>query len=149
MWKINHAKAELKFQIQLVLHLQDMTLCDASRKGFNLKYKDCFTYIRTLVWAQRGSTPQSSGPGWRKKGVATQFYVLRTVNITPLFGRTSLTTKVWVQSLGMVVGRYQALKTIQPVGRLPLIVSYILILLKAHSTLHSNSHTNTSIHLSI
>ena len=34
-------------------------------------------------------------------------------------------------------------------GRFPLIVSYILILLKAHSTLHLNTHTHTSIHLSI
>ena len=64
----------------------------------------------------------------------------------PLRGRINLTTKVWVWSLGMILERYQAPKTAQPMGWLPLIVSYILILLRTHSTLHLK-HTNTHTHL--
>ena len=48
----------------------------------------------------------------------------------------------------MVLGRCQASKITRPVGQLSLFVSYILILLKAHSTLHLK-HTHTSIHPSI
>ena len=60
----------------------------------------------------------------------------------PLRGKTDLPTRVWVQSLGMGMGRCQAPNPTRPVGRLPLIVSYILISLKAYSTLHSIlSHT--------
>ena len=60
---------------------------------------------------------------------------LGTINIVPLHGRTNLTITVWVWNLGMRMGR-KVLDT-QPVGRLPLIVSYVLILLKARSILHS------------
>ena len=54
----------------------------------------------------------------------------------------------------MVLGRCQASKITRPVGQLSLFVSYILILLKAHSTLHlkhthTHTHTHTSIHPSI
>ena len=48
----------------------------------------------------------------------------------------------------MVLGRCWASKITQPVGQLSLFVSYVLILLKAHSTLHLK-HTHTSIHPSI
>ena len=48
----------------------------------------------------------------------------------------------------MVLGRCQASKITRPVGQLSLFVSYVLILLKAHSTLHLK-HTHTSIHPSI
>ena len=48
----------------------------------------------------------------------------------------------------MVLGRCQASKITRPVGQLSLFVSYVLILLKAHSTLHLK-HTHTSLHPSI
>ena len=34
--------------------------------------------------------------GAEKQGVATEFYGLGTMNITPLHGMTDLTTRVWV-----------------------------------------------------
>ena len=37
----------------------------------------------------------------KTQGVATLFYSLRTMNIALLHERTSLTTKVWIQSLSM------------------------------------------------
>ena len=90
-----------------------------------------------------GSTPRSSGLGRRKReGVATQFYDLRTMYIAPLCGSTDLTAKVWVWSLGTILGMYWAPKTTRPVGRLPFIVSYVLILLKTCSILHLKTHTH-------
>ena len=45
------------------------------------------------------------------------------------------------------MGRCYAPNPTRPVGRLPLIVSYILISLKAYSTLHSKfTHTHTHTH---
>ena len=41
----------------------------------------------------------------KTQGITTQFYNLGIINIAPLHERTSLTTKVWVQSLGTVLGR--------------------------------------------
>ena len=41
------------------------------------------------------------------------------------------------------------LKTARPMGRLSLLVSYVLIPLKACSIVYSKTHTHTSIHLSI
>ena len=82
--------------------------------------------------------------GIKEKGVATQFYGLGTMYIAPLRGMTDLSTRVWVQSLGMVLGRCQAPKTTRLVGRLSLHMFYILILLKACSTLHTRlTHTHT------
>ena len=54
----------------------------------------------------------------------------------------------------MVLERCQASKITLPVSQLSLFVSYVLILLKAHSTLHlkhthTHTHTHTSIHPSI
>ena len=56
----------------------------------------------------------------------------------------------------MGMGRCQAPNPTRPVGRLPLIVSYILISLKICSILHpklslslSHTHTHTNIHLTI
>ena len=70
---------------------------------------------------------------------------LGTINIVPLHGRTNLTITVWVWNLGMRMGR-KVLDT-QPVGRLPLIVSYVLISLKESSIfiiIHSHTHQHTS-----
>ena len=66
---------------------------------------------------------------------------LGTINIVPLHGRTNLTIIVWVWNLGMRMGR-KVLDT-QPVGRLPLIVSYVVISLKENSIfiiIHSHTH---------
>ena len=62
---------------------------------------------------------------------------LGTIYITPLHGMTNLTTEVWFQSLGTSLGRCQAPKTAQLMGWFSLIMFYVLIALKAHSTLHS------------
>ena len=113
--------------------------------------KDLLTlsqYSSVCLWAQRmvglQGYPSVEQIGVEKtQGVATQFYGLGTMNIAPLHGRTSLTTKVWVRSLGTVLERCQAHKTARLVCRLPFIVSYVLILLKAHSTWHINTHTHT------
>ena len=66
---------------------------------------------------------------------------LGTINIAPLHEMTNLTTRVWVRSLGMGI-------ITQP-HRLPVIVSYVLISLKAHSILlsiltHTHQHTSSN-----
>ena len=48
-----------------------------------------------------------------------------------------LLPEYWIWSLSMILGRCQTPKTTQSAGRLPLIVSYVLISLKAYSTLYS------------
>ena len=53
---------------------------------------------------KKGSTPWLSGPGQRKMESPSRLG-LGTINIAPLRGRTSLTIRVWVQSLGMEMGR--------------------------------------------
>ena len=98
-----------------------------------------------VVGATRGWHGEYTSTEWtgvEKHGVASQFYGLGTMNIAPLHGRIDLTTRVQVPSLGKILGRSQAPKTVRPLGRLPLIVSYVLILLKAHPILHSKSHTH-------
>ena len=60
---------------------------------------------------------------------------LGIINIAPLHGMTNLTTRVWVRSLGMRMGRCWAPNPTRPVGWLPLIMSYVLISLKVCSTL--------------
>ena len=62
---------------------------------------------------------------------------LGTINIASLRGRTNLITKVRVWSLGMEMGRCQTPNPTLSVDQLPLIMSYILISLKAHSILLS------------
>ena len=64
---------------------------------------------------------------------------------------TDLTTRVWIQSLGMGMGRCQASNPTRPMGRLPAIMSYVLILLKAHLILlsilsHTQQHTSSKQH---
>ena len=85
-----------------------------------LEYKTIFGKERPRkpqgVWGQRAvgaslwSMSWPSGPGQRK-GVATQFYGLKTMNIEPLHGRTDLVTRVQIRSLGTILGRCQAPKT--------------------------------------
>ena len=98
-----------------------------------------------------GSTPWPSG--LERRNTRSRHLVLwsRNHEYSPLREMTDLTIRVWVRSLGTILGRCQAPKTARPVGRLPLIVSYVFILLKTHSTFHLNTHTHThnSIHLSI
>ena len=60
-----------------------------------------------------------------------------TINIALLHGRTSLTTRVWVQSLGMGMRRCQAPNPTRSVSQLLVIMSYVLISLMAHSILLS------------
>ena len=62
---------------------------------------------------------------------------LGIINIAPLHGRTNLTTRVWVRSLGMGMGRCQAPNPTQPIGWLPVFVSYVLVSLKIDSILSS------------
>ena len=74
---------------------------------------------------------------------------LGTIYIAPLCGMTNLTTKAWVQILGMGMGRCQTPNRTQPMGRFPLIVSYVLISFKACSILHpklTHTHTHTHTH---
>ena len=74
------------------------------------------------------------------------------MNIALLCGRTDLTIRVCVRSLGTILGRCYAHKISRPMGRLPLIVSHVLISLKECSTLYSiltHTHTHTNIHLTI
>ena len=68
------------------------------------------TYVNQGVGAMRsrafwGSTPLTSGTGVEKQGVAPKFYGLGIMNIVPLHERTDLTTRVWIRSLGTVLGR--------------------------------------------
>ena len=68
------------------------------------------TYVNQGVgamhgWAFWGSTPLPSGTGVEKQGVATKFYGLGIMNIAPLRGMIDLTTRVWVRSLGTILGR--------------------------------------------
>ena len=57
-----------------------------------------------VLWAQRafgeGSMVQPSGLGQRKEMELPHSLGLRTIYIAPLRGRTNLTTRVWVRSLG-------------------------------------------------
>ena len=83
----------------------------------------------------------------KRNGVATQ---IRSRNhiYSALRGRIDLTTRAHVQSLGIGIGRYQAPKTTRPMGQLPHIMFYVLILLKVNSTSLFQTHTHTGIHLS-
>ena len=72
----------------------------------------------------------------------------RTINIAPLHGRTNLTTRVRIQSLETILGRYKAPKTARPMLWLLLIMSYFLILLKVHSILYLK-HKHLSIQYDI
>ena len=73
-----------------------------------------------------------------------------TINIALLHGRTSLTTRVWVQSLGMGMRRCQAPNPTRSVSRLLVIMSYVLISLMAHSIFLSIlTHTLAYIQQSI
>ena len=111
------------------------------------KSKTRFYLLGGFVSAMR-STPRPNGPRQRKKMSCHLVLQFRNHEYSaPLCGRTSLTTRVWVWSLYMILGRCQAPKTTRPVGRLPLIVSYVLILLKAYSTLHLNTHTHTKAYI--
>ena len=72
---------------------------------------------------------------------------LGIINIVPLRRRT--TTRVWVWNLGMGIGRCQTPNPTQPMSRLRIIVSYVLVLLKECSTLystHTYTHTHTHTH---
>ena len=62
---------------------------------------------------------------------------LGTINIALLHGKTNLTTRVWVRSLGMGMGRCQAPNPTQPIGWLPVFVSYVVVSLKIDSILSS------------
>ena len=87
-----------------------------------------------------GSTPWPSG--LERRNIRSCHLVLwsRNHEYSPLREMTDLIVRVWVRSLGTILGRCQAPKTARPVGRLPLILSYVLILLKAHLALHLNTH---------
>ena len=116
-------------------------------KKYDTLESNSLSPMESPLWAQRVDVREyTSAKGTRAEktqGVASLFYGLETMNVASLCGRTSLTTKVRVWSLGMVLGRCWAPKTTRPIGRLQLIVSYILILLKAHSTLHLHTRTHT------
>ena len=76
------------------------------------------------------------------------------MSIAPLCGMINLTTRIWIRSLGTILGMCWAPKTTRPMGQLPFIVSYILISLKECSTLysiltHTHTHTHTNMHLKI
>ena len=53
---------------------------------------------------KRGSTPRPSEPGEEKMGLPPRLG-LGTINIEPLYGRTDLTIRVWIRSLGMILGK--------------------------------------------
>ena len=63
-----------------------------------------FINEKGVLWAQRafgeGSMVQPSGLGQRKEMELPHSLGLRTIYIAPLRGRTNLTTRVWVRSLG-------------------------------------------------
>ena len=68
--------------------------------------------------------------------------------MAPLRWMTDLTTGVRVWSLGIGMGGCLAPNPTRPVGQLPFIVSYVLILLKTYSILdlkltHTHTHTHT------
>ena len=62
---------------------------------------------------------------------------LGIINIAPIRGRANLTTKVRVWSLGMGVGRCQTPNPTRSMDQFLVIMSYVLISLKAHSILLS------------
>ena len=113
-----------------------------SLRYFYLMWAQC------VIWGVRLNRVNRGGET-RSRHLVLWF---RNLNIALLRRRTDLTARVQVRSLCTILGRCQAPKTARPVGQLPLIVSYILILLRAHSTLHlkhTHTHTHTNIHLSI
>jgi len=63
-----------------------------------------------------GSTYWLNGPKWRKGTESLPSLSLGTIYIVPLRGRTKLTTRVWVWSLGMGMGRYEAPNPTQLMG---------------------------------
>ena len=52
----------------------------------------------------KGSTPRPSGSRQRKEMKLPPSLGLRTIYMVPLHGRTNLTTRVWVRSLGIRMG---------------------------------------------
>ena len=78
--------------------------------SFNYQYqskpKSFFFFLneKGVLWAQRAfgeeSMVQPSGLGQRKEMELPPSLGLRTIYIAPLRGRTNLTTRVWVRSLG-------------------------------------------------
>ena len=101
-----------------------------------------YSLVKLPLWVQRFSLQErgvclSRADQSEEKMESPPRLGLGTISMTPLRGRTNLTIKVWVQSLGMGMGRCQAPNPTRPVGRLPIIMSYVLISLKAHSILLS------------
>ena len=89
-----------------------------------------------------GSTPWPSG--LERRNIRSCHLVLwsRNHEYSPLREMTDLIVRVWVRSLGTILGRCQAPKTARPVGRFPLIVFYVFILLKTYSILYLYLHTH-------